>query len=186
MFIDAQEVETEEAMRMILAADKARDTDDMKEAVAAYCKANPDKTFVDIENLLRKHDCTCHLFALEKEIMGSYTLVDLQGHADRQYLVVYNWGPKPRRNAARAVFGEENLERLGNAGIVCHNYVPFCHRCKEKGHITRECEMEREELPDLTPRCMNCGGEGHRFKDCTEPEVAAPVWGGPSLCRNCQ
>lgn len=186
MFEHAPEVEAEQALQMILAADKAKDTDDMKEAIAAYCKVNPDKTFVDIENLFREHDLNCHLFALEKEIMGSYTLVDLQGVPDRQYLVIYNWGPKPRRNAARAVMGEDNLERLANAGIVMHNYVPFCGRCKEKGHVVRDCEMEKEELPDLTPRCMNCGAEGHRFKDCTETEVSVPVWGGPSTCRNCK
>lgn len=40
-----------------------------------------------------------------------------------------------------------------------------CFRCLEKGHVREKCSS----LIDRSDCCYNCGGKGHRAKDCREP-----------------
>jgi len=50
-----------------------------------------------------------------------------------------------------------------------------CRKCKQEGHIARDCEM-----PDT---CRRCGEEGHKVADCTQPEQTRTVTGEDGTVR---
>lgn len=119
-----------------------------------YTKADPDKTFVDIEKQLRVQGANVYLIALvstphlthttqpaytsqekQKEGFENYTFIDLQGKLDRTYVVKFFFGPEPRRNhliERWPASSEENLERLADAGFEYDRMIPKCANCGGK------------------------------------------------------
>ncbi|EED17718.1 zinc knuckle transcription factor (CnjB), putative [Talaromyces stipitatus ATCC 10500] len=174
----------EQAWAMIKKADAERDLDDFREALKVYMKADPTKTFVDIEKQLRAEGAKIYLIALEKQKEGSeaYTLIDLQGKLDCTYVVKLFFSPDPRRGTLKERWPttpEENLERLADAGFEYDRMIPKCSNCGEMGHISRACKQERVEFERVEIKCVNCSEVGHRARDCTQPRKSK--FG----CRNC-
>lgn len=50
----------------------------------------------------------------------------------------------------------------------------------EIGHISKNCEQEKNEASKIIIACANCSNEGHRARDCVEPRKS-----GKKGCRNC-
>ena len=97
-----------------------------------YVKAVPDATYQELEQGLRGQEFTYRLVALEKPIMDTYTVMDLQGQLDRKFTVSVQTSLEPRRKKDAEMWPksvEENFERLANCGIPVDRQVPKCLRC---------------------------------------------------------
>ncbi|KAI9039947.1 putative zinc knuckle transcription factor (CnjB) [Aspergillus affinis] len=174
----------EEAWDAIITASVKRDLEDFREAINIYSKAVPQATFVDIENKLREDDLNFHLIAMERQVEDCISLIDLQGKLNCTYVVGLFYSAKPQRAHLRERWPasvEDNLERLGDAGLPFDRQVPKCRNCGEMGHTTRGCKQEyvAPDFEKVEVKCVNCSAVGHRARDCTEPRV------DPFACRNC-
>jgi hypothetical protein len=163
----------EAAWDLIVAATKERELDDVKDAVQIYVKANPDTTYVQLEEAFRAQDVGIWLIAIEKPYLApTLTNMDLQGNMDKTYTVTYRFSPKPTRPRERDVWPEtpeQNLERLADAGEVVDRGVSKCSNCNELGHSSKYCPEEKQETNTIkVVKCYNCDGEGHRVRDCTD------------------
>ncbi|KAL1974959.1 hypothetical protein VTN31DRAFT_5163 [Thermomyces dupontii] len=116
-------------------------------------------------------------------------------------MVAFYFKSKPQRASLKdrwPASPEENLERLADAGFPYDRQIPKCDNCRgkaccslpriflmfislntEMGHITKHCKSERIVIDRVEIRCVNCGGTGHRARDCPEPRV------DKFSCRNC-
>jgi hypothetical protein len=170
----------EAAWDLIVTAARERELDDVKDAVQTYCKANPDTTYVELEEAFRTQGVGVWLIAIEKPYMApTLTNMDLQGHLDKTYTVTYRFSSKPTRPREREVWPEtpeQNLQRLADAGEVVDRGVTKCSNCNELGHSPRDCPEEKMETDTVkVVKCYNCDGEGHRVRDCTENPQPFPV-----------
>lgn len=110
------------------------------------------------------------LIAVERQILPTFTNMDLQGNMGKKYSVSYRFSDKPER--PREIEGwpgsvDEILSRLDDAGEVVNNGKSVCHNCKQVGHVSKNCPEEKPESSD-GPRviCSNCNEAGHRVRDC--------------------
>ena len=164
---------SEAAWELLVKASKERELDDVKDAVQIYIKANPDTTYVQLEEAFRNQDVGVWLIAIEKpQLPATMTHMDLQGNLDKKYTVTYRFGPKPTRPRERAVWPEtpeQNMERLADAGEVVDRGVSKCSNCNELGHSSKFCPQEKQETDTVkVVKCYNCEGEGHRMRDCID------------------
>lgn len=122
------------------AADKALGQDkkdmelqeELKRAVFTYCKAAPTVTWVELEELFRVNNMNTFLIAKQIEVEKVYTITNLQGEGDKEYVVSFETSAKPRRKIASDAWPaspEENIERLGNAGLPMDRGVMKCNNC---------------------------------------------------------
>ncbi|OGE55644.1 hypothetical protein PENARI_c004G03454 [Penicillium arizonense] len=173
----------EEAWARMKTASDEKDLEDFRDALKAYSKAVPDATFLDIENKMREDGFNIFIIALQAEVDVVMSLIDLQGVLDREFQVGFYYSPKASRGRLRDRWPEtpeENIERLGNAGLPYERKIPQCNNCDELGHIAKNCKAERNENPERVEiKCNNCEEVGHRVRDC--PQKRKHKHG----CRNC-
>lgn len=160
----------DDAWEELQKAIKARDMDDVKDAIEKYSKASPEMTFVQLQEGILDSGLDLYLIAKERPLLPSYTNMDLQGNLNKKYAISYRFSDKPER--PREADGwpadrEELLSRLHDAGIVAEQSVPHCSNCNEMGHIRKHCKQEVAEVADRpTIKCYNCDETGHRMRDC--------------------
>ncbi|KAI9791694.1 MAG: hypothetical protein M1835_000129 [Candelina submexicana] len=172
----------EEAFEMLKAADEERDLDDFREALKIYSKAVPLTTYKQLEQTFRENGFNVHLIAIEKEIPATHVIVDLQGKLDCKYQVSYHRSAKPRIPGSAAKWPanpEENMERLGDAGMVVDRQVIKCTNCNELGHGARFCPEDKATVERVEVKCVNCEEVGHRARDCKKERYDR------FACRNC-
>lgn len=164
------EVTGAEAWKLLEQAIKDRDIDDVKEKIQIYLKAQPDTTFVELEQALRSQGYGLYLIPLVKANLSiTLTNMDLQGNLGKRYTVNYRFSDKPRRQTEKAGWPkdhEEILTRLADAGDTVPCGKPKCANCGELGHIAKNCSQEKMEAERVVVMCYNCGLEGHRVRDC--------------------
>lgn len=177
-------VDPDEAWKKLKQAVSERDVDDAKEAVQEYVKAlEGNITYRELQEALIQHDIGLWLIATERPLISIFTNMNLQGDMGKKYTVSYRFSEKPDR--PREIEGwpqdrAEILSRLDDAGEVVDKGVPLCFNCKELGHSSKYCEQEKVERTDAPKiSCYNCGGDGHRVRDCPEPRV------DKFACKNC-
>lgn len=120
---------------------------------------------------------------MEKEVLDTYTIMDLQGNLDKKFCVSYRFSDKPRRPKEKEGWPaslEENMERLKNAGEPVDRGIPKCANCGVVGHMLKSCPEEKVEPTDkVSVKCFNCDEIGHRVRDCPNPRPDR------FACRNC-
>lgn len=159
------------AFDMIIKAIAEKEVDGVKEGIQTYVKADPETTYLKLEEEFRAKGVNLWLIALEKPHLSStLTNMDLQGNLDKKYTVTYRFDPKPARPRERPLWpksAEENIERLKDAGEVVNRGIPKCHNCNNLGHIAKNCPEGKQDPQAVTTiKCYNCDGEGHRVRDC--------------------
>lgn len=152
--------------------------DDVKEAIQEYLKTMPELTYVELEQAFRNQDIGVYIIAVEKDLIGALTRMDLQGNLDKKYTITYRFDSKPARNRERAGFpesAEDNMERLRDAGEPVNSGKLKCTNCEEYGHISKSCPSDRVEKEQVVVKCFNCGEEGHRVRDCECCDQMSPL-----------
>ena len=183
---DVPDKSEDEAWQMLEQASKEKDITDFKDAVRILTKAVPEMTYPRLEKELRKRNMKIYIIAMEKEIGLTYTNVNLQGETGKKFVIGYYLSEKAQRpNLAPKwpASPEENLTRLGDAGVPLDCGVPLCNNCGELGHMSKACPQERMEHERVKVVCALCGEDGHRVRDCTQ-ERKKPGGGRP--CRICE
>ena len=118
-------------------------------ALKAYTRANPNITFVDIEDRFRAENMKTFLVGMvslrecflyqrltrpkEQTIPETHTAVNLQGKTDCKYVVTLQLSPKPLRPKFAVGYPastEENKTRLAEGGILVDRMVPKCLNCR--------------------------------------------------------
>ncbi|KAL6699812.1 hypothetical protein J3F84DRAFT_404782 [Trichoderma pleuroticola] len=166
-------------------AARERDVDDAKEAIEEYVKALAGEvTYRQIQERLMNENVKLWLISTQRELIDTFTNMDLQGNIDKKYSVSVRFSDKPERPREINVWPDgidEILSRLDDAGIVVDRGVPKCYNCGELGHTTKGCSQEKVEHNAEKPKisCYNCNAEGHRLRDCPEPRV------DKFACKNC-
>lgn len=178
------EGQAEEAWHLLEAAAREGDMEDVKEAMKMYTDALPDVTYPDLEEAFRNMNIPVYLVAIEKSVINSFTIIDLQGNIDKQYVVWIRKSPRPSRPYEAEMWPaspEENFERLKDAGVVESRGAVRCSGCGELGHTRKYCQ---DAVPVVTQgnviRCDNCGEGDHRYRDCQKPSE------DKNPCRNCE
>lgn len=178
------EGQAEEAWHLLEAAAREGDMEDVKEAMKMYTDALPDVTYPDLEEAFRNMSIPVYLVAIEKYVINSLTIIDLQGNIDKQYVVWIRKSPKPSRPYEAEMWPaspEENFERLKDAGVVESRRAVRCSGCGELGHTRKYCQ---EAVSVVTQGslilCDNCGEGEHRYRDCQKQRE------DKNSCRNCK
>ncbi|OAR01454.1 hypothetical protein LLEC1_06477 [Akanthomyces lecanii] len=173
----------EAAWAMIQRAAIEQDADDAKEGIQAYVKAmNGAVTFRELQEAFIHGKINLWLIATERTLIEIFTNMDLQGNMGKKYTVSYRFSDQPQR--PREIEGwpkdvEEILARLDDAGDVVDGGKPKCSNCDEIGHISKHCTQEKVVREVKGQTCYNCGADGHRVRDCSEPRKDR------FACRNC-
>ncbi|KAF4965192.1 hypothetical protein FZEAL_10784, partial [Fusarium zealandicum] len=174
----------DEAWEKMKKAVSEKDVDDVKEAVEEYVKScDGNVTYRELQQALILENINLWLIASERQLLPVFSNMDLQGNMGKKFTVSYRFSEKADR--PREIDGwpkdrEELLARLDDAGEVVDRGIPMCTNCRELGHISKYCteeKMERSDAPKIS--CHNCGGDGHRVRDCPEPRV------DKFACKNC-
>ncbi|KAL7801179.1 hypothetical protein V8C43DRAFT_273502 [Trichoderma afarasin] len=166
-------------------AARERDVDDAKEAIEEYVKALAGEvTYRQIQERLVEENVKIFLISTQRELIDTFTNMDLQGNIDKKYSVSVRFSDKPERPREINVWPDgidEILSRLDDAGMVVDRGVPKCYNCGELGHTSKGCSQEKVEHNSEKPKisCYNCNAEGHRVRDCPEPRV------DKFACKNC-
>ena len=87
-------------------------------------------TYVDLEKEFRSRAYSVYLIAMEKDTESTQTIVNLQGKIGCKYAVFYFLSDKPQRPSMKERWpksGEENLERLEDAGVPMDSGVVKCN-----------------------------------------------------------
>lgn len=176
--------------------------DDVKEAMKLYTDALPEVTYVDLEDAFRNMNIPVYLVAIEKHVINSFTVVDLQGNIDETYVVWIRKSPNPSRPYEAEMWPpspEENMERLKDAGVVESRRAVRCSGCGELGHTRKHCQDfgPQAVTQGSVIHCYNCDEDSHRCKDCKiltrlGLSILANIVIGPrpredkNACRNCK
>ncbi|KAJ3014790.1 hypothetical protein HKX48_004966 [Thoreauomyces humboldtii] len=210
----------EELWQKCLAADASDDFDEVKAAVLVYVEADPQMTWPQVETKLRDADLKTHIIAEGPRALPPHKeLADNQRNGDKMYEVVLvknarllknKLKPKASFYPASSYFDryahyadtdgetleaqiQANMEHLENAGLIrdrlredgkynlpewaLEKLTPEqknvalnkCVRCGNDGHKSKDCEQPKEsEKPKAT--CFKCGKEGHNYRVCPEPD----------------
>lgn len=149
-----------------------RDADDAKEAIEEYVKALAGEvTYRQIQERLLEENVKIWLISTERELIDTFTNMDLQGKIDKKYSISLRFTDKPERPREINSWPGSNeviLSRLDDAGMVVDRGLPKCYNCGELGHTSKACTQEKVEHTSDKPKisCYNCGAEGHRVRDC--------------------
>ena len=162
-------VEPDEAWALLAQAIKERDIDDVKDALNKYLKHYPMMTYVELHEALRAQEMNMWLIATERQLLHTFTNMDLQGNVGKKYTVSYRFSKtpeRPREAPGWPTSDEEILERLTDAGEVVDSGARKCRNCDEIGHMTKDCPNEKTERDRVSIMCINCNEVGHRVRDC--------------------
>ncbi|KAI9818739.1 MAG: hypothetical protein M1826_001327 [Phylliscum demangeonii] len=183
---DVPDVTPEEAWKWLKAADAEKDLFQM---VKVYAKAVEHTTFVQLENAFRVHDFNTFIIGIEvQEEEGKvHTMMNLQGKPNCKYLIQFSLRAHPKRKSTAPGWPsstEENTARLADAGFMEDRGIPKCSNCNGRsshqlGHTNKFCKEDKREVEHTKVKCINCGEEGHRVRDCKVARV------DPNTCRNC-
>lgn len=156
---------------MVKDAVTEREIVDVKEAVQCYAKANPDLTYIQLEEAFRSQGVPVYLIAIEKELSATYTNMDLQGNLGKTYSVTWRWSDKPTKPKEMEGWPtpEENRVRLEDAGEPTDCLMQKCTNCDQLGHTRRSCPEDINETERAVVKCFNCEEVGHRVRDCELP-----------------
>ncbi|KAF9960730.1 hypothetical protein BGZ72_006072 [Mortierella alpina] len=183
--VPTPKISIEEAWPEFLAADKTRDLDEVKPALAKLCEAYLGGEWQAVEKKLRDEKCNTYLLAMEDTLSFGYTLVNLKYQPDQRYRVIPSFIKPGSVKKGRMAIGmarnyEENFARLLEGGVVRSSGVLKCHNCRQVGHRSSECPEEKREpeKSEYFGKCYNCGSEDHRTRTCPEPRKVL-------TCRNC-
>lgn len=169
------DVSPEDAWEKIKEAVADNDIDDAKDAVQEYVKAlDGTPTYKDIQIGLIDSGINLWFIPLERELIGAFTNMDLQGNVDKKYTVSYRFSDKPARPRERQGWPEtrdEILSRLDDAGDRVDSLKQRCFNCNEFGHSSKTCPEPKRERVEEAILCNNCQGEGHRQRDCKMPSA---------------
>ncbi|KAI1313862.1 hypothetical protein EDD11_002433 [Mortierella claussenii] len=175
----------EEVWLSFVEADRTRDLDEVKPALAHLCEAFKGQTWPELETKLREENCNTYLVASEDTVSFGYTLVNLRGEPNQQFRVIPSFIKpgtlkKGRLSIGMASSYEENRKRLEKAGVVRPSGIPRCHNCKQDGHIASACPEEKREpeRSEYFGKCYNCSSDSHRTRNCPEPRKIV-------TCKNC-
>ena len=127
---DVADKTEDEAWEMIKDGSDNRDLDDFKDAVKILTKAAPTYTYQDLEKEFRKRGFKIYIIAMEKNLLDTWTNVDLQGAIGKKYAVGYFFSDKPQRPNLVDKWpasAEENMERLADAGVPMDRGVEKCN-----------------------------------------------------------
>jgi hypothetical protein len=86
-----------ECWNLIKKASDEVDMDDFKDALKALQKSCPELTYPALEKQLRARNHRFYIIALDKDIGGAYTNVNLQGEINKKYAVSFFKSAKPPR-----------------------------------------------------------------------------------------
>ncbi|KAF9986887.1 hypothetical protein BGZ75_001295 [Mortierella antarctica] len=174
--VPTPKISIEEAWPEFLEADKTRDLDEVKPALAKLCEAYLGGEWQAVEKKLRDEKCNTYLLAMEDTLSFGYTLVNLKYQPDQRYRVIPSFIKPGSVKKGRMAIGmarnyEENFTRLLEGGVVRSSGILRCHNCKQVGHRSSECPEERREpeKSEYFGKCYNCGSEDHRTRTCPEP-----------------
>ena len=148
---------------MLKAASTDKDLDDFKDAVKILTKAVPEYTYQQLEKEFRKRGFKVYIIAMEKDTGETWTNVDLQGEIGKKFAVGYFFSEKAQRPNLAAKWPptpEENMERLGDAGVPMDRGVEKCNNCGELGHTVRKCPQDLMPIERTTVTCALCGEQG--------------------------
>lgn len=113
-----------------------------------------------LQEAMQQTNLRTWLIARQQEVSPTHTIVNIQGQADQEFVVSFQYGLAPRRAKTADSWPktvEENLERLKRAGFVRDRMVPLCHNCNELGHISKNCPEDKREIENKTTIvCQNC------------------------------
>lgn len=157
-----------EAWDGIIEAVRDRDGIEVKSALMAYLKHHPELTYIRIEDAFRRQGLQVYIIALEREVLPTITLMDLQGNLGKKYQAAFRFSEKasrPREFDSWPKTGEENIQRLADAGEPVPNFAPRCFNCGEMGHTSKACTVEKTHTAAVV-HCYNCNEDGHRVRDC--------------------
>lgn len=135
------EMDAEAAWVMLIDSAKEKDLDAFRVCLRAYARATGEQfNLPDVEQALREANLSVYLIAKQQEVAINFTIVDLVGNPDRQYILTFQLSPKPRR--AKLAQGwpespEQNMERLASCGFPQDCGRPLCGNCGELGHIRK-------------------------------------------------
>ncbi|KAG0205171.1 hypothetical protein BGX28_003166 [Mortierella sp. GBA30] len=178
-------VSIEEAWPEFLEADKTRDLDEVKPALAKMCAAFLGSDWQEMEQKFRDEKCNTYLLALDDKVSFGYTLVNLKMEPNQRYRVIPSFikpgtVKKGRMSIGMASNYDENFARLADGGVVRPSGALRCFNCKQEGHVSSECPEEKHqpERSEYFGKCYNCGSEEHRTRNCPAPRQMM-------TCRNC-
>lgn len=192
----------EDAWNKLKQAAKERDLDDVKEALQEYVKAlGGTPTFKDIQQGLIDEGVNLWFIGIERQLLGAFTNMDLQGNTGKTYTISYRFSEKPTRPRDREGGWPESkeviLDRLDDAGDTVDSGQQRCFNCNEWGHGSKNCPQPKAEKAEEGSLCNNCKEPGHRLRDC-ERIAPSPITcfanslTGPKprvdrfACRNCK
>ena len=164
-------INDQDAWIQLLQAGHRCDTTRFMEAIDIYSKSRPNETFPVIARRLQDAGSKLQLVALEKPLLSTTILVDLQGIMHRKYTVVTMIFPQPPPpplsnnhnsnyyyggasfdyNNNKVTMGvpesaEQNIARLTEAGFAQDlTEMTCCMLCKQPGHWAKDCYAARKK-----------------------------------------
>ncbi|KAF9965378.1 hypothetical protein BGZ70_004938 [Mortierella alpina] len=143
--IPTPKISIEEAWPEFLEADKTRDLDEVKPALAKLCEAYLGGEWQAVEKKLRDEKCNTYLLAMEDTLSFGYTLVNLKYQPDQRYRVIPSFIKPGSVKKGRMAIGmarnyEENFARLLATTVALRNIAPALAlnpaRCSPAGTAT--------------------------------------------------
>ncbi|KAG2217299.1 hypothetical protein INT45_000380 [Circinella minor] len=157
-------INDQDAWIRLLQAGHRCDTMQFMEAIDIYSKSQPSETFSMIARRLQDSGSKLQLVALEKPLLSTTILVDLQGIMHRKYTVTIMVFPQPPPTLLDT---HNNNDYYGNAGVDYNNsQVTTGVPESAEQNIARLTEAGfARDLTEVTC-CMLCKQSGHWAKDC--------------------
>ena len=97
-----------------------------------YAKVYDKLTFEELEGAFRDTNMNPHLIAMQKEVLDTQTIVNLQGETDQKFAISIQFCAKPRRAKFAEMWPtspEENITRLPESGFIMDAMVDKCLNC---------------------------------------------------------
>ncbi|KAJ3169583.1 hypothetical protein HDU88_000774 [Geranomyces variabilis] len=164
------------------------DFDVIKDSLLKYIWADPEMTWVDLEKKLRDENLKTYIVADGPRVLPpDKELADNQRNGNKKYEVIFVKSARMLKLKLKSKGeGEEavaaNLEHLADAGLLRS-------RLMEAGKYEvpewAKTKMTPEQRYRAENKCLRCGSEEHRTKECTEEKGEDEERKGPLKCFKC-